>query len=76
MGLFFRCDDCGRRLRPNVNDLGGNWTFSEKEDIPLRRVVHRQQMLVGKTMCRGCCREYILTKGNQIPPKVRRLIMP
>ncbi len=74
--LCFRCDDCGGRLRSNVRDLGGNWTFSEKQDIPLRRTVNLQRQLTGKIMCRSCCREYILLKGDQIPPKVRDLIMP
>lgn len=74
--LHFRCDDCGGRLRPSVSDLGGNWTFSEEQDMPLRRTVNLQRQLTGKTMCRACCREYILLKGDQIPPKVRDLIMP
>ena len=76
MTPYFRCGSCGGRLRPGVSDLGGNWTFPEKRDIPLRRVVHLQQQIAGKCLCRACCREYILLKGDQIPPKVRDLIMP
>ena len=74
--VYFRCDVCGGRLRPSVSDLGGSWTFPETADRPLRRIVQRQRKISGKTMCRSCCREYIIKKGDQIPPALRDLIMP
>ncbi len=76
MTPYFRCDSCGGRIRPNVSDLGGNWTFPETGDRPLRQAVQTQRRLTGSAMCRACCREYILLNSDQLLPAERDMILP
>ena len=71
--LYFRCDDCGGRIRPFD---GRNYKPSEdKKELPLRAILHNQMEIAGRQMCRKCCKRY-LAGVMLFGPGPGKLIMP
>ena len=71
--LYFRCDVCGGRLRP---DYKHGWHYSEaRYTPPLRAIVENQKIIAGRVLCRSCCEKFLQGVGTYIP-HLRERIMP